>query len=370
MLRTNRSAFTLIELLVVISIIALLIGILLPALGVARETARAAACLANSRSMGQSAMLYSADNKNNISSAYQWRNTDDWNDVVASNVGSTAGYRQWSGEYIARGYLDIASNAFTCPSMSLGNAPGWRASHFITSSVGVTTANYAPWAIAEGIPTNQNTQVFGIADTQATYLSYVPNEALMPRLKRQSWISSGLGMKLTRVDDVDKQAGTILFAEYTDNYYAILGAGSSGSAAKTHRPASGLAFGTGNAVADVFDGEAPMNSNGTVNAAKFTSSLNGQIAVRAITKAQSDYSFNSVSATSNNLSAENYQHIIYVNPARHNSKRVSNYTYADGHAAPATLDATIDQTNFQWGLRLYSWNAAPVVLDASGNPIR
>lgn len=60
--RRESTGFTLIELLVVISIISLLIGILLPALGAARKTARAAQCQSNLRQLGIALSTYANDN--------------------------------------------------------------------------------------------------------------------------------------------------------------------------------------------------------------------------------------------------------------------------------------------------------------------
>ncbi len=62
----NRCGFTLIELLVVIAIIALLIGILLPTLGSAKDAAQRMACLSNTRQLALAVNLYSMDSRNGV----------------------------------------------------------------------------------------------------------------------------------------------------------------------------------------------------------------------------------------------------------------------------------------------------------------
>ena len=124
----KKIAFTLIELLVVISIISMLMAILLPSLGRAREQARRTACMANLRSIGQGIYLYAHDNDGRLVPG-DWRvSWDVWGQVAEYPQGCRAPLvlesRQVNlGHLLTSNILPVPYNddhVFFCPS---GRAP-------------------------------------------------------------------------------------------------------------------------------------------------------------------------------------------------------------------------------------------------------
>ncbi|MHC4977269.1 MAG: type II secretion system protein [Planctomycetota bacterium] len=71
----QKRGFTLVELLIVVSIIALLIGILLPALAEARRTARLVIDIANVNEHGKGAQAYAAENKDALPNGQKFWHT-------------------------------------------------------------------------------------------------------------------------------------------------------------------------------------------------------------------------------------------------------------------------------------------------------
>jgi prepilin-type N-terminal cleavage/methylation domain-containing protein len=109
---SKRNGFTLVELLVVVSIIALLLAILLPALNRARQTAQGIACTTQLRQFGMAIHLYAQENNNYLPITWPGNNPQprykNWWSALAEYVGAEA--TGWQDRAVAK-----PARIYRCP---------------------------------------------------------------------------------------------------------------------------------------------------------------------------------------------------------------------------------------------------------------
>jgi prepilin-type processing-associated H-X9-DG protein/prepilin-type N-terminal cleavage/methylation domain-containing protein len=340
-MRSQSAGFTLVELLVVILIIALLVAMLMPALARAQAMARSASCMNNLRSVGLSLHIYQVGSGGYFPSAYNYINGDT----------SGGGYWHWSMITTPDDYKDTpARNPARYPAF----APEWVCpSHSVG---GFAPTNFTTWRIPSP-PPGQVTQTAGLDDRQVPRLSYVVNEAIMPRKKFSAAhdnnplsTATNRNLRLVRSEEIDNPVSTILVAEFSDSPNCIYGSSiGGGDAYKSHRPTNAIKtepYAVTGGTSDIFDGEL------------YDSKIIGKRLYK-LTVAEAEKAINDVLAD-RALGATSH-HISYINPRAHPNG--SNYLFVDGHVAQYTLQETLQPQNYMWGKRAYSCSDKPLIRD-------
>jgi prepilin-type N-terminal cleavage/methylation domain-containing protein/prepilin-type processing-associated H-X9-DG protein len=361
--RKRDRGFTLVELLVVIGIIALLVGILLPALSKAREAANQVKCMSNLRTIGQGLGQYLVDYNGFYPVSYYYSGMNYTPGVAYSESPpfANAGYIHWSSFIYGRKDIGVSYpatfqstfgwEAFQCPSMNEGGLPACE------SSPANTDPGQHPDTGAN--PTCNLAGPLGTPDYQAPRLAYTANEAIIGRNK----FVAGFGVppairtyQFVKASAVQHSASTILVTEFNQDWNVVSGPSDADGqiVCKSHRPVCGyvptILAGTSGALNIDQAGYKPGQNNLLrVNQNLMIPNPNA-----------SSINPNNLSTTSLNWVGRIHGSFKLGTVKGHNGgtpvpgwdMRTTNFLYCDGHVENKNIIDTLSP--WEWGDKMYS----------------
>ena len=357
-MRSRSRGFTLVELLVVIGIIAVLIGILLPALNKAREAANKIKCSSNLRSIGQGFALYVSNNKGALPASvvyYGMKLNPDGTEQVQSGPGSTTytssgpvmGYIHWSASIFKTAYdwnddvfhhLD-GWEIFQCPSVEKGGLPP-------ANTYSANADNFG-----------QDSATAGLCDQQAPRLAYVANEALCPRGRFGKGIGSTTIVTpyhYVKAGSVHGSSEVVLCTELWANPALATTTpqgGGSGTICNSRRGVSGFASGSSGVTSSKMD-----NGYTATNPYGFVPATTDDICpdpTSTPTTATGTITCTLNFVGRNHGSRKNGPVLSPLGSITNWDQRQSNFLYLDGHVETKNLSETVYPRN-QWGSQFYS----------------
>jgi prepilin-type N-terminal cleavage/methylation domain-containing protein/prepilin-type processing-associated H-X9-DG protein len=337
MRRTRHTAFTLVELLVVIGIIAVLVGILLPALGKARESANGVKCASNLRNIGQGFAQYLAENKQTYPLAYVYKTLPGERPIGGGTGRSrTAGYVHWSWYIFGTGRT--GAEAFKCPSLP--------------NEGGLPPTNPSDADKING----QQVDAPGVIDDQVARCAYTVNEAILGRNKYpgvEGFLTTAY--QNVRASKIRKSAETILATEFTENWQIVSESGLGDNVVKSHRPVHAF---------EILSGASPWDLSGW--APRLVGNNSGIVRV-------SSAPFNAAEGTSGTRLGWVGRNHGRIPSGSDEARRKKNgpktsFLYCDGHVEQKTIEETLRNPSYQWGEKVWSLAGEPDVDNSRAVP--